>query len=57
MKEQEARMAITEATLEDLKLNKQNKISGKFHSACERRSTNRYGGKGKGKGKEANVPY
>ena len=52
-------MAITEATLEDLKLNKQNKISGKFHSACERRSTNRYGGKGKGKGKgkEANVPY
>ena len=52
-------MAITEATLEDLKLNKQNKISGKFHSARERRSTNRYGGKGKGKGKgkEANVPY
>ena len=52
-------MAITEATLEDLKLNKQNKISGKFHSACERRSTNRYGGKGKGKGKgkEANVLY
>ena len=48
-------MAITEATLEDLKLNKQNKISGKFHSACERRSTNRYGGKGKGK--EANVLY
>ena len=47
-------MAITEATLEDLKLNKQNKISGKFHSACER-STDRY--EGKGKGKEANVPY